>query len=226
MRLSLLILISFCMVYVSNAQCVTYTLANKRDPLNPKNDTLNCTDINNKKQGRWVIKVAGLRGNPSYEEEGEFLNNTKDGSWRMYSSMGDLVAIENYKWGYKNGICQYFNVAGLEHEESWKSANPENPYDTVEVTNTNGSREKVIVKLDAKTLKHGIWKYYRPGSLTLIRTETYFLDKLTTPTIDESITNADAKKPTPNTKPKEVAEFEKKNTGKKKIKTRDGSVGY
>ena len=44
-----------------NAQCKEYIIG-------VNGDTLNCVDMNNKKQGRWVIKVDNLRGERGYEE--------------------------------------------------------------------------------------------------------------------------------------------------------------
>ena len=35
-----------------------------------KGDTLNKVDIKNQKQGKWVIRVDEVRGEPGYEEEG------------------------------------------------------------------------------------------------------------------------------------------------------------
>ena len=43
--------------------------------LNAEGDTLNAIDKNDKKQGKWVIHVESIRGEPGYEEEGIFKNN-------------------------------------------------------------------------------------------------------------------------------------------------------
>jgi len=216
-------------VYQINAQCKTFRLS-------AQGDTLNCIDKNNKKQGKWVVRVESLRGEPGFEEEGIFKNDGKEGIWRVYNLMGDLVAIESYKWGYKDGTSQYFTLAGLEHEESWKAVNPEKPYDTIDVPDVydHYKIERKLVKIEGTTVKHGIWKYYRPGSLSLLKTETYFLDKLQLPKVDPVLSTspttpdeASAKKETAEKlKPKEVQEFEKKNNGKKAVKVRDGRVGF
>src|SRR5689334_7059619 len=86
-----------------------------------KGDTLNRIDANNLKQGRWVEHVPELRGEPGYEEEGIYIDGKKNGMWRRYSLMGDLLAIENYRFGYKNGKCTYFSIYGILREESWKA---------------------------------------------------------------------------------------------------------
>ncbi|MFY7651646.1 MAG: hypothetical protein ACOVQE_03050 [Chitinophagaceae bacterium] len=214
-----LLFFAFLIYTATHAQCKTYRL-------NDNGDTLNCTDVKGLKQGKWVIKMPALRGEPGYEAEGIFVNDLKEGLWRNYNLVGDLIAEEQYKWGYKNGICRYFSVAGLEREESWKAVNPENPYDTIDVPDPAApSRfERVVIKLDGKTLKDGIWKYYYSGSMSVMRTETYRLDKLVVPEINEDLKNEEAAKKK-IAKPKEILEYEKKNQGKKQIKVRTGGAG-
>src|SRR5437868_13585638 len=69
-----------------------------------KKDTLNAIDHNNLKQGKWVISVPELRGEAGYEEEGIFKDGKKEGVWRKYSLSGDILAIENYRQGGKDGV--------------------------------------------------------------------------------------------------------------------------
>lgn len=198
----------------SQAQCVTYSLS-------PKGDTLNCVDKKNQKQGVWVVHVEELRGEPGYEEEGHYLNDQKEGQWRMFTLQGDLTAVENYKWGAKDGAQQYYTHSGdLMREESWKSVNPENPYDTVPVYDLQdpGKYTMKVVKLEGGTVKNGTWKYYDPSTGSVAKIEKYVMGTL------ESGMQAipQAKQ---NDKPKEVQEFEKKNSGKKKVKLRTGQTG-
>lgn len=200
-------------------------------------DTLNVVDLEGKKQGRWVITVEALRGEPGYEEQGVFVNDKKDGRWQQFYLTGDIQAIENYKWGVKHGKSYYYNRFGaLVREESWKAVNPENPYDTAAVYDINDPTrivDYVIVKLEGSTLRHGIWKYYDPDFGTVEKTEEYVLDKPKNglgdlapievkptykPTIDSLGNKA-------SPKPKAVLDFEKKNSGKKSIKVRDGKTG-
>ena len=216
------------------AQCKEYIIG-------VKGDTLNCVDQKGRKQGRWVIKVDNLRGERGYEEEGAFENNKKEGTWRRFSLEGDLIALENYRWGNKNGKNIYFSPMGDPvREESWKAVNPDNPYDTVAVYDVNDPTKIVgteVVKLEGFSLKHGTWKFYDPMSGRIDKTETWFLDKPAKKTgegeddlapiaITDGETEAapsEVKKTA--TKPKEVLEFEKKNAGKKKIRVRDGNTG-
>ena len=111
----------------ANAQYKTYKIS-------PKGDTLNAIDNNGLKQGKWVIHVDPLRGEPGYEEEGIFVNDKKEGHWRKFSLMGDLIAYENYKNGDKDGKSEYFTDLGdLIREENWRGYNPDQPYDTIPV---------------------------------------------------------------------------------------------
>ena len=198
-----------------------------------KGDTLNRVDQNGLKQGRWVSHVDALRGEPGYEEEGVYKDDKKDGVWRRYSLEGDLVAIENYKWGYKNGQCEYFNLFGRVREESWKAIDPKNPYDTIDVPDLNSDAVyKKVIKVDAFTVKHGTWNYYDPQTGALVKSEEYILDKLQDPSKKKTALgktdSTGLKKDSAalsKMKPKEVLEYEKKNSGKKKIKVRDGATG-
>ena len=196
-----------------------------------KGDTLNIVDNAGLKQGRWVIKVDALRGEAGYEEEGYFKDDKRDGIWRKYSTMGDLQAIETYRFGFKDGKSTYYTVYGMLREESWKAVDPENPYDTVDVPDLHSDVVyRRLVKLEGTTYKHGTWNYYNPQTGMITKTEDYVLDKLVTSkksnpfAIDSSSTaSIDTTKVLP--KPKEVLDYEKKNSKKKKIKVRDGATG-
>lgn len=191
--------------------------------INDGKDTVNRLDMNDRKQGEWIVRVESLRGEPGFEEEGVFVNNRKEGEWRVFNLMGDLIGIEQYRWGLKDGLSQYFNINGqLRLEQSWKALNPDKPYDTIQVEDVdklNAYRE-VIVKNEGASLKHGTWKYYDTDAGSVIKTETYTLGKLE---VDETTANAEPAEPKKVAKPKEVLEFEKQKKGKK-IRYQDGST--
>jgi hypothetical protein len=210
--------------------------------IGPKGDTLNRVDLKGKRQGPWVIHVNDSHGERGHEEEGYFINDKKEGTWRQFTLDGDMIAIENYRWGNKNGKCQYFtNMGDMVREESWKAVNPDDPYDTVAIYDVNDPTKVVgtqIVKLEGYTLKHGTWRYFDPNLGTVIKTEKWFLDK---PATGDSKNDDDLKpidvsdnsKPKSDTaakkataKPQAVLDYEKKNSGKKKIKVRDGATSY
>ena len=214
----------------STGQCVSYKLTSKRD-------TINCIDNKGVKQGRWKLSVPPIRGERGYEEEGSFVNGQKEGIWRRFNLMGDLIAIENYRWGLKDGLSKYFTLTGLEREEGWRATNPSKQFDTVDVQDVNNPAkiEQVIVKVSGNALKHGRWRFYDPVTGQIIRTETWFLDQFVPPGTEpgnpeKQLTKTDSsqvKKDTASAKnkPKEVLDFEKKNAGKKKTKIRDGRTG-
>lgn len=202
---------------------------NKNFVIGAKGDTLNLIDSKGMKQGKWVIHVNPLRGEPGYEEEGMFKNDKKEGVWRKYTLIGDVIAIETYKWGNKDGLSQYFNGLGeLQREERWKALNPDKLYDTVvieEIDNPDHYK-KVVVKNEGAGIRHGHWTYYDPVTGFITREEDYTLGVLEGGKKKDPVVAAevsDEQKKTP--KPKEVLDYEKKNAGKKKIRVRDGSTG-
>lgn len=217
-RLGLLLIIQFLLLVTASAQYKSYKL-------NADGDTLNAIDKNDMKQGKWVIHVEPLRGEPGYEEEGIFVKDKKEGIWRKYSLTGDIIAVEFYRFGGKDGLQQYYTYLGdLIREESWRGYNPDAPYDTVAVYG-EGNNEIIdykITKAEQYSVRHGEWKYYEAGSGRLVKVETYQLGHLVTPG-----TNTAAAAPAPGVKKKEVEktpemiEWEKKNKGKKNV-VRDG----
>lgn len=210
------------------AQCKTFKLSDR-------GDTLNCVDMKGLKQGKWLVKVPELRGNPGYEEEGVFLNNKKDGLWRSYSEEGDLMSVENYKWGLKHGRCQYFSVLGLDHEEGWWAIDPGKMYDTIDVPDlyVDGKYSQVVIKNEGRSMKQGKWIWYDPATRKIMKEEEFIRDSAVNPLavfgISKSNRNkmpADTGKPKSKAKPVIVEAWEKKNSGKKKVTVRDGAAGY
>ncbi len=206
-----------------------------------KGDTLNRVDMQGRRQGPWVIHMDELRGEPGYDEQGYYENNKKEGTWIRFSLMGDKIAEENYRWGNLNGKCRYYTRAGiLLREESWRAVNPDNAMDTVDVFDVKDPSkvvDRVVVKLEGQTLKHGNWVYYDPNEGIIERKETYWLDKLATGNNDaddelKPIDVSTGKMPSDTTgrktmsKPQVIIDYEKKNSGKKKVKVRDGRTGY
>lgn len=213
---------SFC-------QCKTYSL-------DARHDTINCTNFNNLKQGKWVTRIENNYGEPGYQDDGYYKDGKKEGAWTRFNLMGDVMAQENYRWGYKDGICRYYNLMGLLRQESWRAINPANPYDTVRVYNLDNpdKYDLKIIKVDASTVRHGTWTYYDPERGTITKTEEYVIDQLiplkksNVVILNDSTANLkntqDSLTMVNKSKPSEVLEWEKKNQ-KKKIKVRDGATG-
>ncbi len=208
--------------------------------LGPKGDTLNRVDLKGKKQGPWSIKVEDLRGERGYEEEGYFENDMRTGTWKRFSLEGVKIAEENYAWGKLNGRQSYFTYnGGLLREESWRAMDPKVAFDTVAISDLKDPSKIlnwVVVKNDGVALKHGRWNYYDPREGTVEATEHYVMNKLRTEEDEfldeEGIRPIDISKSKSDTvgkkvtKPQAVLEYEKKNSGKKKIKSRDGQTGF
>ena len=207
-----------------------------------RGDTLNRVDLKGLKQGPWIIKVADLRGERGYDTEGYFENDLKEGVWKRYSLEGVKIAEENYRWGKLHGKQQYFTYnGGLEREESWRAIDPANAYDTVPVFDLHDPSkilERVVVKNDGYAMKHGKWFYYDPVWGRVEATETYVMNKLQID--DGSLAGDDDIRPIEISKGKQLSdslrkatdpallkikEYEKENSGKKKIKVRTGSTG-
>jgi antitoxin component YwqK of YwqJK toxin-antitoxin module len=211
--------------------------------IGPRGDTLNRVDLKGQKQGPWTIHVDDLRGERGYEEEGYFENDQKEGTWKKYSLDGVKIAEENYRWGKLNGKQFYFTYnGGLLREENWRAMDPAVAFDTVavyDIKDPNKILTWVVVKNDGIAMKHGKWTYYDPREGTVESTETYVMNKLQTGdgsmVADDDIRPlavSNGRNPSDTTakksavKPKEVLEYEKKNSNKKKIKARDGETGY
>ncbi|MEO6355716.1 MAG: hypothetical protein ABIU77_25035 [Ferruginibacter sp.] len=207
----LLIVLSFFSPYAS-AQYKSFILS-------PKGDTLNVVDKNNLKQGRWVISVVELRGEPGYDEEGYFKDDKKTGPWRRYNSTGDILAVENYKAGGKEGVQEYFTFLGdlIRHEE-WKGYDPNSPYDTIAVYGQGNNEVSTykIVKAEQYSVPNGVWKYYAPGE-KFIKAETYDHGRLLKADNNTAVVAKKAADVTGETgKTKEILEYEKKYSKKKR----------
>ena len=182
-------------------------------------DTLNAVDKKDMKQGKWINSMPELRGEPGYEEEGLYKNNEKTGPWRKYNLNGDLIAVENYRFGGKDGIQEYFNFLGnIERREQWKGYNPDAPYDTVAVYG-EGNNEIIdykIVKAQQYSVRHGEWQYFDGGG-RIVKTETYDRGQLLKdPEPATAATTSPEAKPKSKEKTKEILEYEKKYSKKKR----------
>jgi len=201
------------------------------------------------KQGPWVVHVDPLRGEDGYDEQGYYKNDLKEGLWKRFSSEGDLLAVESYYLDMKSGRCKYYLYTGeLQREESWRAIDPKSPYDTIDVVDVNDPSKVLrqeIVKVEPNSYKHGTWTYYNTENGAIESTEEWVMSKrkediaAMNGTEDDlapiDVSKGSGSKSKTNTtaqtdekkqvaKPKEVVEFEKKNT-KKKNKVRDGSTG-
>ena len=222
-QLSLILVVLLLWVMDSAAQYKEYKIS-------PKGDTLNAIDKKGLKQGKWVISTPELRGEPGYEEEGEYKDDKKTGLWRRFNTTGDILAIENYRFGGKDGSQEYFSFLGsLERQEEWHGYNPDAPYDTIPVYGT-GSNEILsykIVKAEQYSVPHGEWKYY-DASGRLTKFEKYERGRLLKDDGDNTAsvaTKTVEEAPKEKQKTKEILEYEKKySKNKRKKMERDGKT--
>lgn len=182
--------------------------------LTANGDTINRIDQMKRKQGPWIIRLEEVRGEPGYEEEGYFRYDKKEGQWRRFSLMGDLIAVENYKGGFRDGRQLYYTRMGdLLREESWKSIDPDNPYDTIEVPDLDNPTRTLtkIIKHESAEIRHGVWKHYDPAMGTVVKTERFVFGQP-----DNASQGQKAPKPAAPLKPvpKEIQEYEQKKKGK------------
>ena len=198
----------------------------KEYKISVKGDTINAVSKSGLKEGKWVISVPELRGNPGYEEEGIYRKGQKEGFWRQYSIEGDLLAVENYSRGGKDGLQLYYNFRGnLEREENWRAFNPDSPFDTIAVygTGSNDIIDYKIVKAETYSVKNGDWRYYDPETGALMRSEKWDRNVLVPANATKpAVAAATEKKKVEKTA--EMLEWEKKNRGKKGA-VRDGRTG-
>ncbi len=189
-----------------------------------KGDTINRVDKKGLNQGPWVVHVDPLRGEPGYESEGYFIDGKKEGEWRKYTLQGDFIALENYRYGDKDGKSKYYTPFGeLIREESWRAYNPNAPYDTIPVYGTDNNEiiSYKIVKAEPYSVKDGDWTFYDTQTGRILKSEKYDRGHLVPQSPAPQFVNDDAMK---KIKPKEVLEYEKKNSKKRKVRVREGQT--
>ena len=194
-----------------------------------KGDTINKIDKKGFKQGKYVLRTEELRGEPGFEEEGIYKNNTKEGIWRRYNLMGDPTGFETYLHGGKDGFQQYYSALGeLLREENWRGYNPDTPFDTIAIYGT-GSNEIVdykIVKAEQYSIKQGMWRFYEPVTGRLLKTEEWDRNNLILPNSLKKEVGINSLKAVKKevAKTASMLEWEKKNKGKKNV-VRNGQTG-
>ena len=192
-------------------------------------DTINKIDKKGFKQGKYVLRTDELRGEPGFEEEGIYKNNTKEGIWRRYNLMGDPIGFETYLHGGKDGFQQYYSALGeLLREENWRGYNPDAPFDTIAIYGT-GSNEIVdykIVKAEQYSIKQGSWRFYEPVTGRLLKTEEWDRNNLILPNSLKKEVGSNSLKAVKKevAKTASMLEWEKKNKGKKNV-VRNGQTG-
>lgn len=93
------------------------TFAYPQNPKTYEGETINQTDAQNKKQGKWVF--FDREGKKT--EEGNFTNNRKNGLWKSYYSSGRIKNEIIYQGNRPNGLAKFYYENGTISEQGvWK----------------------------------------------------------------------------------------------------------
>ncbi len=93
---------------------------------NTKNDTLNFTDQEGKRQGKWII-TNNLLNKPEYKpnqkvEEGRYVESKKVGKWLEYFPNNNIKSKITYESNKPNGYAVLYHDNGKVKEEGlWKN---------------------------------------------------------------------------------------------------------
>lgn len=130
---------------------------------------INLVDDKGLKQGYWVIK-GYMTDIPNYDanstvEEGEYINNKKEGTWKTYWPSGKLKSTITYKGNRPNGSYQvYYRNGQLEEEGIWKLNKNIGEFRRF---HENGQPQQEFLFSDSGK-RNGIQKYYHEnGQLEL-----------------------------------------------------------
>ncbi len=141
--------------------------------------TINQCDKTGKPHGFWYQKHPERMGEPAYTEFGTYEHGRKYGVWHILSNQGDLMAAQRYKNNALDGESRYYEAGRLATVGHYRGLNPDQPYDTIWVTDPiSGNEKKVVISTERGATRHGTWRYYdlQTGQPTL--EEEYQVDDL------------------------------------------------
>ena len=129
-------------------------------------ESINESDDQNRKQGYWILtnqekKLPGYKPNQKVEE-GEFVNNKKEGKWIFYFNNGKPKQILYYENGTPNGEATfYYKNGNLREVGTWKNNRWVGEYKTYY---RNGSLKNHF-NFNLQGLKEGKQTYYHENGL-------------------------------------------------------------
>ena len=105
-------LLLFCFIYLMtskvNAQAQTFEIVGK--------DTVNMIDIHNYKTGKWVVRGHHKKHTcfkrEQIIEEGNYVNNRKDGVWTEYNCNSNVRSKLTYVNGVLDGNAVFYDEKG------------------------------------------------------------------------------------------------------------------
>lgn len=106
---------AICLSLISNAQSFEVT----------GKDTINFTDANGKKQGKWILfghNKPGKCHQPNQKiEEGRYKDNKRVGVWKEYHCNNNLKSSITYVNGHPEGpTAMYYDNGTVKEEGTWK----------------------------------------------------------------------------------------------------------
>jgi len=127
-----------------------------------KNDTINKTDLEGLKQGKWVKFNADKT---IILEEGVYINNKKEDNWKQYYESGKIKSELTYKNNKADGYAKFYYENGIVSEEGlWRNNKWVGAYKYF-FENGNLSYEWNYSEQGKRT---GIQKYYHPNGKIMI----------------------------------------------------------
>jgi len=174
----------------------------------------NQRDAQHRKQGYWVEEVGEVRGEPGYTWEGVYKNDRKEGVWKKTSTIGNLIAEENFKNNVLDGYCKYYFPNGkLNEEGAYISTEVEGQRDTILIIDpvTNAETPTEIVR-KGNSVRNGVWKLYDEETGKMVKEYYKRGETVTASELGDSTTE---EQPAPKKAPLQLPH---ENTGKHKKK--------
>ncbi len=141
--------------------------------------TVNLSDEKGRRHGLWWEKFAASLGEAAYTAFGAYDHGQKIGPWYKINEIGDLVAIENFRFNNLHGEAKYFELGNLVCVGNFRSLDPSSSYDTFIVVHPVTGVEKLVsVPTTRGSVRHGIWRYYDNRTGRMIKEEEYMVDEL------------------------------------------------
>ncbi|HIA36507.1 MAG TPA: toxin-antitoxin system YwqK family antitoxin [Flavobacteriales bacterium] len=135
-------------------------------------DTINKVDVNNLKQGFWIIYGRDKKA-PNYKEdqkieEGTYLDNRKTGVWKKYFANGKLQNEITYQNSRPNGFAKlYYENGQLKEEGLWKGNKWIGEY---KLYHENGNLYHEF-EFNKVGKREGVQKYYHENGKIMIEGE-------------------------------------------------------
>jgi antitoxin component YwqK of YwqJK toxin-antitoxin module len=130
-----------------------------------KGDTVNYTDIRNLKQGKWFVFETGTA---KVLEEGNYVNDQKEGSWTTFYTEGTKKSEITYQSGEKKGYAKtFFENGNIAEEGYWDVDKWTGKY----LTYYSNGKLSYLWNYDENGRRHGYQKYYYPDGNVKIEGE-------------------------------------------------------